>query len=386
MNRNYYCKVNSQEEADELLDKLKSIGEPINKLHFIPGDWYKIGYDTGTWSLLTQSHISRIKNATEVPASELIDYVTGKKLDKEDLVEGEIYVNGPDNGTMWCYIIKYSKNSFKKAVGLYKTGVYSAEYCNYMGDYTEGWLLRLATPDEKKWLNTCIKQDKFIEQSELDKYDNEGNLMEKNEEYPEYVKLINTGGCIGEAPIINRIYKLVKDNRGNYQYEFLLDNVYKFGFDDRNGEFTKYFEPSTKEDYEAQFKKDDKFKNGDWLVYTEYCGYNPSTPIKIGDVRQIIEGRFGSLVIYGVDDLSQYFRRALPHEIPVENSVKQNPWVFEECKFPVDIEKFIIGTDPIVVKGTGVVLPANIKKTPDLIDKSKVEVKIKRTKVKQIKL
>lgn len=634
MNRNYYCKVNSQEEADELLDKLKSIGEPINKLNFISISWYKIGYDTGTWSLLTQSHISRIKNATEVPASELIDYVTGKKLDKdalleeakrrypvgtefkstyqgdwakvidldfkwveqykaiqnsnggwvyqlgnwaeiieepkvetkfekgkwyyyehgenvkdkyylkydkhnsdkfyyieyiklmknakairqvsnipfkfmynikevplseiqqylpdehpdkikevkekikstitwkigdyvvfvedwnrskkgnidkikklgegvttlylkkeglagsplhndcklkvfptlqeaqkfsdellgksktglrvEDLVEGEIYVNGPDNGTMWCYIIKYSKNSFKKAVGLYKTGVYSAEYCNYMGDYTEGWLLRLATPDEKKWLNTCIKQDKFIEQSELDKYDNEGNLMEKNEEYPEYVKLINTGGCIGEAPIINRIYKLVKDNRGNYQYEFLLDNVYKFGFDDRNGKFTKYFELSTKEAYEAQFKKDEKFKDGDWLVYIKHCGLSPSLPIKIGDVRQMIRGSFDTLTIYGAEDLSQYFRKALPHEIPVENSVKQYPYTPEESiKLDFEVKwkepRYIGGVDPISAFSCGIFeqmkkQSPQSRKTPDLIDKSKVKVEIKRTKVKQIKL
>lgn len=550
MNRNYYCKVNSQEEADELLDKLKSIGEPINKLNFISISWYKIGYDTGTWSLLTQSHISRIKNATEVPASELIDYVTGKKLDKdalleeakkrypvgtefkstyqgdwakvidldfkwveqykaiqnsnggwvyqlgnwaeiieepkvevkekikstitwkigdyvvfvedwnrskkgnidkikklgegvttlylkkeglagsplhndcklkvfptlqeaqkfsdellgksktglrvEDLVEGEIYVNGPDNGTTWCYIIKYSKNSFKKAVGLYKTGVYSAEYCNYTGDYTEGWLLRLATPDEKKWLNTCIKQDKFIEQSELDKYDNEGNLMEKNEEYPEYVKLINTGGCIGEVPIINRIYKLVKDNRGNYQYEFLLDNVYKFGFDDRNGKFTKYFELSTKEAYEAQFKKDEKFKDGDWLVYIKHCGLSPSLPIKIGDVRQMIRGSFGTLTIYGAEDLSQYFRKALPWEIPVENSVKQYPYTPEESiKLDFEVKwkepRYIGGVDPISAFSCEIFeqmkkQSPQSRKTPDLIDKSKVKVEIKRTKVKQIKL
>lgn len=550
MNRNYYCKVNSQEEADELLDKLKSIGEPINKLNFISISWYKIGYDTGTWSLLTQSHISRIKNATEVPASELIDYVTGKKLDKdalleeakkrypvgtefkstyqgdwakvidldfkwveqykaiqnsnggwvyqlgnwaeiveeskvevkekikstitwkigdyvvfvedwnrskkgnidkikklgegvttlylkkeglagsplhndcklkvfptlqeaqkfsdellgksktglrvEDLVEGEIYVNGPDNGTMWCYIIKYSKNSFKKAVGLYKTGVYSAEYCNYTGDYTEGWLLRLATPDEKKWLNTCIKQDKFIEQSELDKYDNEGNLMEKNEEYPEYVKLINTGGCIGEAPIINRIYKLVKDNRGNYQYEFLLDNVYKFGFDDRNGKFTKYFELSTREAYEAQFKKDEKFKDGDWLVYIKHCGLSPSLPIKIGDVRQMIRGSFGTLTIYGAEDLSQYFRKALPHEIPVKNTVTQKPYNPEESiKLDFEVKwkepRYIGGVDPISAFSCEIFeqmkkQSPQSRKTPDLIDKSKVKVEIKRTKVKQIKL
>jgi len=650
MNRNYYCKVNSQEEADELLDKLKSIGEPINKLNFISISWYKIGYDTGTWSLLTQSHISRIKNATEVPASELIDYVTGKKLNKdalleeakrrypigtkfksalkgdkhpfqtivkeniyldkvdgrqviwngdgcgfiyddenwaeilekpkvepkfevgkwyknigfskeyigkldrieseefwvteyiyrdkwgkdnayfvffsdvqevsleeiqqylpadhpdkikqevkeevkpierwsvesyvvflkdygghskgtidiikntgkhfitvkncffnsgddecnlykdtecewfptlqeaqkfsdellgksktglrvEDLVEGEIYVNGPDNGTMWCYIIKYSKNSFKKAVGLYKTGVYSAEYCNYMGDYTEGWLLRLATPDEKKWLNTCIKQDKFIEQSELDKYDNEGNLMEKNEEYPEYVKLINTGGCIGEAPIINRIYKLVKDNRGNYQYEFLLDNVYKFGFDDRNGEFTKYFEPSTKEDYDAQFKKDEDYKVGDWVVVLDTPNirkWDKGTRA-IGYVFQIREDKdYYKVFIKGegsaIDPINKYginykledVRKALPHEIPVENSVKQYPYTPEESiKLDFEVKwkepRYIGGVDPISAFSCGIFeqmkkQSPQSRKTPDLIDKSKVKVEIKRTKVKQIKL
>ncbi len=578
MNRNYYCKVNSQEEADELLDKLKSIGEPVNKLNFIPGDWYKIGYGTGTWSLLTQSHISRIKNATEVPASELIDYVTGKKLNKdalleeakrrypigtkfksalkgdkhpfqtivkeniyldkvdgrqviwngdgcgfiyddenwaeiveepkvetkfekgkwyyyehgengkdkyylkydkhnsgkfyyieyiklmknakairqvsdvpfkfmynikevplseiqqylpdghpdkikqevkeevkpnitwkigdaglrvEDLVEGEIYVNGPDNGTTWCYIIKYSKNSFKKAVGLYKTGVYSAEYCNYMGDYTEGWLLRLATPDEKKWLNTCIKQDKFIEQSELNKYDDEGNLMEKNEKYPEYVKLINTGGCIGEMAIINRIYKLVKDNRGIYQYEFLLDNVYKFGFDDRNGKFTKYFEPSTKEDYEAQFKKDKDYKVGDYVITK---GYSSNYDGRILKITKIIENEFCYFEVFdggyfhngdnfGIEDI---LRKALPHEIPVENSVKQYPYTPEESiKLDFEVKwkepRYIGGVDSITATGWGIYeqmkkQPIQSRKTPDLIDKSKVEVKIKRTKVKQIKL
>ena len=35
-----------------------------------------------------------------------------------------------------------------------------------------------ATPLEKKWVITCRKQNKFIEQSELNKYDDEGNLIE----------------------------------------------------------------------------------------------------------------------------------------------------------------------------------------------------------------
>lgn len=244
----------------------------------------------------------------------------------EDLVEGEIYVNGPDNGTMWCYIIKYYKNSFKKAVGLYKTGVYSAEYCNYMGDYTEGWLLRLATPDEKKWLNTCIKQDKFIEQSELNKYDDEGNLMEKNEEYPEYVECIYS---TDSRFTVNKIYK-VKSRKESCLV--ILSNNGKnenTGGYPLNGILWK-FKPSTKEAYlkmikKELIKKDEKFKNGDWLVYIGDCGCSPSTPIKIGDVRQMIEGRFGSLSIYGVKDLSQYFRKALPNEIPVNNSIKEEP-------------------------------------------------------------
>lgn len=76
--------------------------------------------------------------------------------------------------------------------------------------------------------------------------------------------------------------------------------------------------------------------------------------------------------------------KALPHEIPIENSVKQNPLVFEECgKFPTTgmypkLEDLFRNPESHTTLSS--------KKTPDLIDKSKVEVKIKRTKVKQIKL
>lgn len=41
----------------------------------------------------------------------------------------------------------------------------------------------IANPLEKKWVITCRKQKKFIEQSELDKYDSEGNLIEIKEEF-----------------------------------------------------------------------------------------------------------------------------------------------------------------------------------------------------------
>ena len=69
------------------------------------------------------------------------------------------------------------------------------------------------------------------------------------------------------------------------------------------------WEYSTKEAYEAQFKKDEKFKDGDWLVYIKDCGLKPSCPIKIGDVKQMLNGNFGTLVIYGFVDLSHCFRK-----------------------------------------------------------------------------
>ena len=91
MNRNYYCRVNSQEERTELLKKLSNLGEPANVNSYVfngEDGWYYIGFPSGEskWRLAPKDHI---KNAStiEVPASELIDYVTGKKLDKDALLE-----------------------------------------------------------------------------------------------------------------------------------------------------------------------------------------------------------------------------------------------------------------------------------------------------------
>ena len=558
MNRNYYCKVNSQEERTEILKKLRELGEPANIDSYIfngEDGWYYIGFpsDESKWRLASKDHI---KNAStiEVPASELIDYVTGKKLDKdalleeakrrypigtkiksalkgdkhpfqtivkeniyldkvdgrqviwngdgcgfiyddenwaeiieepkvevkekikstitwkigdyvvfvedwsrskkgnidkieklgdgvialylekeglagsplhndcklkvfptlqeaqkfsdellgksktglrvEDLVEGEIYVNGPDNGTMWCYIIKYSKNSSKKAVGLYKTGVYSAEYCNYMGDYTEGWLLRLATPDEKKWLNTCIRQDKFIEQSELNKYDDEGNLME-SEEYPEYYECIKGDE---EDFITGKIYKINNPKNLEAPANFIDEKGRENGWCTSNFE---HFNPSTKSAYDAQFKKEEDYKVGDYVITKGYNSNYDGRILKITRIScniycyfKVIDGGY-----FNEDsnfNKEYILRKALPHEIPVENSVKQYPYTPEESiKLDFEVKwkepRYIGGVDSITATGWGIYeqmkkQPIQSRKSPDLIDKSKVEVKIKRTKAKQIKL
>lgn len=88
MNRNYYCKVNSQKEADELLKKLRDIGENIDR-YIYTDTWQYIVYDKNTSWALSDIKTSKeeFEGKIEVPSSELIDYVTGKKLDKDALLE-----------------------------------------------------------------------------------------------------------------------------------------------------------------------------------------------------------------------------------------------------------------------------------------------------------
>lgn len=102
-----------------------------------------------------------------------------KELTVDDLVDGEFYFTGPG---LWHYIIRYTKNKNNTyAVG---SDWFTRNYSNpIIHDGVDGWKLRLATESEKKWLKTCIKQNKYILESELDKYDDEGNLIENKSEF-----------------------------------------------------------------------------------------------------------------------------------------------------------------------------------------------------------
>lgn len=478
MNRNYYCKVNSQKEADELLKKLKDIGEDIDRYNYTKS-WQYIVYDINTsWALYDiKNWKEEFENRTEVPAPELIDYVTGKKLDKDALLEEakrrypvgtkfksalkgdkhpfqtivkeNIYLdkvdgrqviwNGDSCGFIyddgnWAEIVEEPKvetkeefvlpeywflrfktkevfdelckkyapdfiffenagicnsptklklgnyyyltkdtkygeeitfDQFKKyvlkqevksmkewSVGSYvvwltqfkefkiKVGTideiseagdsrgmgstklfgstaflqrnnknlkwfptlqeaqkFSDELLDksktslsvedliegefyrhnengnifkwaknkqfYLGDsqtsfeYADGcWEgpFSLANASEVKWLKTCIKQDKFIEQSELDKYDDEGNLME-SEEYPEYVECINVDGDLK----VGNIYKVIKCKLWDCESTTGCGYVYYFEHSPKTPYYTEYFKPSTKSAYDAQKE------NNEWI-------------------------------------------------------------------------------------------------------------------------
>ena len=100
--------------------------------------------------------------------------------------------------------------------------------------------MRLATPEEKHWLNEAIRLDKFITFEEAMKTF-----------IPEYVELINTGCRINCNIPAGKIYKCSKDVNKTYHYGFLLDNKHRIGFNEN--EFNQYLKPSTKEAYDAQF-------------------------------------------------------------------------------------------------------------------------------------
>lgn len=252
-------------------------------------------------------------------AQKFSDELLGKSkssLGVEDLVKGEIYYTKWKDGTNE-HIFKFLGGTYSDCENLCIRGNNFTKGARaFNTDYIKN--LRIATTSEKKWLNTCIKQDKFIPKEDLDKYDDEGNWME-SKKYPEYVKYI-------KGDDINKVVKVIKWTSHSYCCVEFSDGTYK-------EPFKHLVEPSTKEAYEAQFNKNGKFKDGDWLVYIKDCGFNPSIPIKIGDIRQMIRGSFGTLTIYGAEDLSQYFRKALPHEIPFEISCTT--------------ARYVIGIDPV---------------------------------------
>ena len=95
-----------------------------------------------------------------------------KELTVDDLVEGDVYYH---KCLRYSYIVKFRKLDSISITGEYYIDL---ETNNYYKNYRNTSIteLRSATPAEKKWLLTCIKQDKFIEQSALDLYDDEGNI------------------------------------------------------------------------------------------------------------------------------------------------------------------------------------------------------------------
>lgn len=143
-------------------------------------DWY-FKYPRGSDCSGSQKKPS--EDYIEITFEQFKRYVLkeSKLLTVYDLVEGEIYYceNTYLTGGRHGYVfLKNGDNGIKHLV---------IEGLKFLKKGWSFWAdkdtinLRATTPEEKHWLLTSIKQDKFIPKEDLSKYDSEGNLITKND-------------------------------------------------------------------------------------------------------------------------------------------------------------------------------------------------------------
>ena len=167
-------------------------------------------------------------------------------IKKEELKDGEIYYVSTTYGFWMIGLVTKSNNGDNSCDSFRGNATYidkeeeelikDSSWCYEAFDRT----YRLATSEEKHWLNEAIRLNKFITFEEAIKTF-----------IPEYVELLDTGCRINNNVSSGKIYKCSKDVTKTYHYGFLLDNKHRIGFN--KNEFDRYLKPSTKEAYNAQF-------------------------------------------------------------------------------------------------------------------------------------
>ena len=157
-----------------------------------------------------------------------------KQLQKSDLKEGEIYTSklefNPDNLFIWeCS----NNNELIYNFRLYVSNINAQNGNLSLTELSHSWdNIFEATSEEKHWLETCIKANKFVPYEEAMKTF-----------IPEYVEcIVGYIGMITESAKIGKIYKTSE------KPEF---SIYKWDYLFRN--HSHRFKPSTKEAYDAQF-------------------------------------------------------------------------------------------------------------------------------------
>lgn len=144
-------------------------------------------------------------------------------IKKEELRDGDIFVAQMSNNHF------LNKQGTKFYLNLKTDNSIKHERFETSGgfSYTN---IRMATSEEKHWLNTCIEQDKFITFEEAMKTF-----------IPEYVECVQQ--LVGSAYKLGIIYKV--NNNG-----YINNDSYSFAYYNFN---KNRFKPSTKEAYDAQF-------------------------------------------------------------------------------------------------------------------------------------
>lgn len=156
-----------------------------------------------------------------------------KYIEKEKLKNGDVFVSELSN----CHFL--NKEGSKFSLDLKTDNTIRLENLNKNSEFSYN-NIRIATPEEKYWLEVCIAANSFIS------YDEAMKTF-----IPEYVEVLDTGCRITGTISSGKIYKCSKNVTKAYYYGFLLDSEHRIGFN--KNEFDKYLKPSTKEAYDAQF-------------------------------------------------------------------------------------------------------------------------------------
>ena len=170
-----------------------------------------------------------------------------KEIKKEDLKDGEIYfVKYRDTHE---YITEF-KQSFRNLNMLniknFYTNNHSHRYHTGCQHTSEEFIFYKATPEQKHWLETCIAQNKFVSYEDA--------MKTFVTEYVECIKIYH--GHKSDS-VIGQIYKLSeKPPFSTFTWD-LINKVSK-----------SCFKPSTKEAYDAQFKKEFVLPEK-WFIKTE---------------------------------------------------------------------------------------------------------------------
>lgn len=244
-----YIKITSQQDYDTVVKVLHELG--IQQYAPYKGEKYQSKFNSvfitdDSYYFLTES------NYSDIPIQQFYDYLASKTLKVEDLVEGEIYVgkhtiykwNGKGNN---LYRIIF--NNFHKDDNSY--------WDNISPD-------RMADSEEKKHLEVCIKQNKFIPKEDLHLYD-DITFELKSQIIPEYVEYIDTkykGQIVRVEDWLNSSYCKVIFADGTKEQPF-----------------KHLVKPSTKEAFEAQNKP--KFIEGKW-----YKGESNNIYIKFSSIEK----------------------------------------------------------------------------------------------------
>ncbi len=177
-----------------------------------------------------------------------------KTIKKEDLIKNKIYVHKNGNIVKYKYLTDFGKICGKHI------GESKNIFNNNGGNFVIKEL-RLATPQEKHWLNMCIEADKFISYEEAMKTF-----------IPEYVECIHT---YNNRFNLNQIYKVLyysNEDQPRITIEKTSRQYKHLPFDGSSWKF----KPSTKKAYDAQFvvKEPEFVLPEKWFIKTNLDNIN----------------------------------------------------------------------------------------------------------------